>query len=324
MKIRINWEMVIAVLLVVAFIVVTPRMLSGYTMNIVNLALIFAIASFGISVMMGMGGQLSFATVSFMGCGAYFIANVCTGRLGFTIATPLALFLTLFLFGILAFVIGLILFKLKGTYFTFATIGLVQVAYTFFNNYKPIFGGPDGIAGIPSLTVFGHRLASYNEWFYVLVAVLIVTAIVIQRIRISQLGRALASIRDNETAARTLGVNVYMTKVIAFTIAGILGAFAGALYSMHGKFVASDMFNYSNSTQFIIMAMLGGVNNTVGIIVGAILVKVLPEILRNLKNYMQLIWGVSIVLLMIFMPTGLFGLYSQIREKYAKKPLDDN
>jgi len=116
-----------------------------------------------------------------------------------------------------------------------------------------------------------------------------------------------------------MGINVYMTKVIAFTIAGALAAFGGALWCMHGRFVGSDMFNYLNAAQFIIMAMLGGVNNTVGIFVGALLVKVLPEILRSLQSYMQLIWGFFIILLMVFMPTGLAGLYEQIKANIKHK-----
>jgi len=297
------------------FIFAIPQVLEGYSMNVMNVALLFSIVAYGISIMMGMGGQLSFASVSFMGGGAYFIANVCTNRFGINMPTLPALLLTPVVFAVIAFVIGLFLFKLKGTYFTFSTIALVQVAYTFFNNYKPIFGGADGISGIPTLNLFGYKFTSYNKWFYVIVACVIIVAVLVERIRRTQLGRSLASIRDNETAALTLGVNVYMTKVIAFSIAGALAAFAGALWCMHGKFVGADMFNYANAAQFIIMAMLGGVNNTIGIVVGAILVKVLPELLRSLQAYMQLIWGIAIIVLMVFMPSGRAGLYERVREK---------
>lgn len=309
----------LGIALVCAFVLIVPRVLQGYSMNVMNVALLFSITAFGISVMMGMGGQLSFASVSFMGGGAYFIANVCTGRFGITMPTLPALLLTPVVFAGIAFVIGLLLFKLKGTYFTFATIALVQVAYTFFNNYKPLFGGADGISGIPTLDLFGYRFTSYNQWFYVIAVCVIVVALVVERIRRTQLGRSLASIRDNETAALTFGVNVYMTKVIAFSIAGALAAFSGALWCMHGKFVGADMFNYLNAAQFIIMAMLGGVNNTVGIIVGSILVKCLPEFLRSFQTYMQLFWGIAIIVLMVFMPTGLAGIKDVIVDKIRQR-----
>lgn len=319
MKRRVRPQNIVLFIIIALFIIIIPRVLSGYSMNIMNVALLFSIVAYGLSVMLGMGGQLSFASVSFMGGGAYLIANLCTGRFGVRVPTFWALLLTPVVFAVISFGIGLLLFKLKGTYFTFATIALVQVAFTFYNNYKPLFGGADGISGIPTLSIFGFKFSTYNQWFYVIAASVLIIALLVERVRRTQLGRSLGSIRDNETAALTLGVNVYMTKVIAFTIAGALAAYAGALWCMHGKFVGADMFNYANAAQFIIMAMLGGVNNTIGIVVGAILVKVLPEVLRSFQAYMQLFWGIAIIVLMVFMPSGLAGLYEKISSKFKKR-----
>ena len=319
MKKKIRWSSLLVSLVVAAVVLICPTFLNRYSLGVVNTALIYGMAGWGISVLPGMGGQLSFASISFMGIGGYAVANFCTGRLPFTLPPLAALFASLVVCGIFAWVLGLILFKLKGTYFTFATIALVQVAFTFFNNYRPLFGGPDGINGIPTLSVGGAELSGYNHWFYFLVVLLVVLGIVVERIRRTQLGRSLASIRDNETAAMTLGVDIYHTKVIAFVIAGLLSGLAGALYAMHIRFISADMFNYNSSTQIIIMAMLGGVNNTVGVIIGALLVDVLPEIFRSLQNYMQLIWGFAIIVLMIFMPSGLGGLYETIQSKLRRR-----
>ena len=319
MKKKIRWSSLLVSLVVAAVVLICPTFLNRYSLGVVNTALIYGMAGWGISVLLGMGGQLSFASISFMGIGGYAVANFCTGRLPFTLPPLAALFASLVVCGIFAWVLGLILFKLKGTYFTFATIALVQVAFTFFNNYRPLFGGPDGINGIPTLSVGGAELSGYNHWFYFLVVLLVVLGIVVERIRRTQLGRSLASIRDNETAAMTLGVDIYHTKVIAFVIAGLLSGLAGALYAMHIRFISADMFNYNSSTQIIIMAMLGGVNNTVGVIIGALLVDVLPEIFRSLQNYMQLIWGFAIIVLMIFMPSGLGGLYETIQSKLRRR-----
>ncbi len=243
------------------FVIVIPNTNEGYSMMIVNLGLIYAIATYGVSVMLGMGGQLSFATVSFMGVGAYITANLCSGRNGINMNTALALVIALLASALLAFGAGLILFRLKGTYFTFATIGLVQVSWSFYLSYKPLFGGPDGISNISTLNLFGFSPKNYNDWFYILAAFVLVIAFLVERVRRSQLGRSLAAIRDNEIAAQTLGINVYMTKVVAFTIAGVLAAVAGSLYAMHSQFVSSDMFTYERATTYIIMAMLGGVNS---------------------------------------------------------------
>lgn len=309
---EINVSMILILVTCILFVAIVPRVFYGYSLMVVNNSLIYAIVTLGISIMLGMGGQLSFAGLAFMGFGAYFVANVCTGRLGTTIPTLWALLLAPIFCGLVSFLLGLVLLRLKGTYFTFSTIALVQVSHSFFMNYRPLFGGPDGISGIPSLSIGSFTFKSYNQWFYLLVTILIILSIVVERIRITGFGRSLASIRDNETAALTLGVNVYLTKVIAFTISGMLGALAGALYAMHGNFVASDMFAYNMSTLFIIMAMIGGVNSTFGSIIGSIIITVLPEIFRSLEKYLQLFYGISVIILMVFMPMGLAGLTSQI------------
>lgn len=318
-KTKIKISTLLIFLMAAIFVLVIPRVTQGYSMMVVNLSLIYSIATYGVSVMLGLGGMLSFAAVAFMGVGAYFTANVTSGRLGFTMDTALAFLLTIIVAAVLSFLIGLVLLKLKGTYFTFATIGLVQVAWSFYLSYKPLFGGPDGISNIPTLKLFGFSPSNYNEWFYILCVIVLVIALLVERIRRTQLGRSLSAIRDNEIAAQTLGVNVYMTKVIAFTIAGVLAAIAGSLYAMHSQFVSSDMFTYERATTYIIMAMLGGVNNTVGIFVGSVLVTMLPEWLRFMQQYLQLIYGIGVILLMVFMPMGLSGLVSSMSKNIRRK-----
>ncbi len=316
-------NILILLLIGIAFCTIAPLSNEGYSMMVLNLSLIYAIAAYGLSVMLGMGGQLTFAAVAFMGLGAYTTANLCSGRMGFWMEPMAAILISLLIGGAVAFLVGMILLRLRGTYFTFATIGLVQVAWSFYLSYKPLFGGPDGISGISTLRLFGWSPQNYNQWFFILVGFVVAVALLVERIRRTQLGRSLSAIRDNEIAAQTLGINVYMTKVIAFTIAGVLAALAGSLYAMHSQFVSSDMFNFERATSYIIMAMLGGVNNTVGIFVGSLLVTMLPEWLRFMQSYLQLIYGVGVILLMVFMPDGLAGLATKLlkalRRKRAKK-----
>lgn len=311
-KLRVKPSLLLLIAGLVLFVIIVPRVNTGYSMMVVNLALIYAVSTYGVSIMLGLGGQLSFAATAFMGVGAYFAANLCSGCWGFWMDPFITLLLTPIFAGIIAFLIGLILLRLKGTYFTFATVGLVQVAWCFYLNYQPLFGGPDGISGVSAIRIFGWSPADYNQWFYLLAVIVLLVALLVERIRRTQLGRSLAAVRDNEVAAQTLGVNVYITKVIAFTIAGILAAIAGALYAMHSQFVSSDMFTFERSTTYIIMGMLGGINNTAGVFVGSVLVTLLPEWLRSLEQYLQLIYGIGVILLMIFMPMGLSGLATSI------------
>ena len=299
-----------------AFVVAVPRLTTGYSMMVMNVAVINFIAALGLSVMLGMGGLLSFATVSMMGVGAYFTANLTSGRLdGFAIPTLAALLISVLAAGVVAFFTGMVLLRLKGTYFTFATIGLVQVTWQVYLNYKPLCGGPDGISSIPTLSLFGFAPADYYQWFYLLMGIALVVGVLIERVRTTSLGRSLASVRDNEIAANTLGVNVYMTKVWAFAIAGMLAALAGSLYAMHAKFISGDLFTFDMSTTYVIMVMLGGVNSTPGVFVGAVLVMMMPEWLRPVERYLKLFYGIGVILLMMFMPMGLAGMANLVLKR---------
>ncbi|GHS87599.1 branched-chain amino acid ABC transporter permease [Synergistales bacterium] len=303
----------------IAFAVYTPKFTNAYSMMILNISLINFIAALGLSVMLGMGGQLSFAAVSFMGTGAYFVANLTNGRLGVA-WEPVPVLVGAVLFSaVFAYICGSILFRLSGTYFTFATIGLVQVTWSVYLNYRPLCGGPDGVSGIPVIRFFGMSPRDYHDWFYVLLIFVLLAGFLVERIRRTRLGRSLASVRDNEIAAQTLGVNIYKTKVIAFTVAGALSGLAGGLYAMHNQFISSDIFTFDMATTYVIMAMLGGVNNTVGVFVGALLVTMLPEWLRPIQRYLKLTYGVGIIFLMIFMPMGLAGLGNMILKKFFRR-----
>jgi len=305
----------------IAFYFVVRRVCTSlYTMMVVNIALIYTLIAYSVSVMLGMGGELSFAGITFMGGGAFLVANLTTSRLGLQLPPIAAFLLTIPFFAIIGFVVGLILLRLKSTFFTFSTIALVQMSYTIYNNYKPLFGGPDGIAGIPTTTLFGLKMMDYYDWFPWLLGFAVLIGLFINRIRTTPMGRSLASCRDNETAARVLGVNVYMTKVLAFTIAAVLSAMAGGLYALQTKFVSADMFTYASSTKYIIMAMIGGVQSTIGAFIGALIVQVLPQLLKSFEGYLQLFWGVSIVLLMVFMPEGIAGIFrATVRRMKNKK-----
>ena len=218
--------------------------------------------------------------------------------------------------------IGSILVKLKGTYFSFATIALVQVAWSFYQNYAPLFGGAGGISGISKLAIGPITIDKPDKWFYLLVIVVALVALFVERIRHTKLGRSLAAVRDNDTAALTMGVNTYRVKVIGFVLAGMLAGLSGGLYALNIGFISSDMFNYERSTLVLIITMIGGVNNAFGIILGSLLINVLPEVLRDVEiiaKYLQLIYGLAVILMMIFMPMGIAGMVSDAGKWVARK-----
>ena len=318
-KRKIKVRYVLLLLLIVVLSLAMSSVDSAYTVRVIDLALIYSICAFGLLLMLGMGGQLVYSSVAFMGIGAYTAANLCSGRLGFYMDSGLVLILAILAGGLVAFLFGLPLLRLKGTFFTFATIGIVQILYTFFLNYKPLFGGPAGISGIKTMTLFGIEFNDYYKWFYFLIVLVIAVMLILSRARNSQFGRRLAAIRDNEIAAQVLGVNIYWTRVKAFTISGMLGGLSGALLAMLAKYIGADNFSYARASTFIIMAMLGGVNSAPGIILGSVIVTALPEVLRGMDQYLMFIYGMAVILLMILMPMGIFGLGSDISKRIRKR-----
>jgi branched-chain amino acid transport system permease protein len=120
------------------------------------------------------------------------------------------------------------------------------------------------------------------------------------------------AIRDDETAAKTLGIDVYKTKVKVFTITGVLAGMSGALLAFHNGVVSASLFTFDLQVKFVTMVMLGGVNSTWGALIGTFLIRLLPEVMRSFAKYMMLVYGICVVLLMIFMPEGIVGIFKKL------------
>ena len=305
----------VVIIFMAGFVLVVPRITDNYSMTVMNTSIIYAIAALGLTILMGMGGQMSFAAISFMGIGAFITAQLSKNVGMHSLA---ALLLGTFITAVFSTLIGMALFRLKGAYFTFSTIGFVQIMNCIMLNYKPFTGGPDGTSGIPTLDLIIFPVEGLEEWFYFLMILVTCCMLIVERIRKTSLGRSLASVRDNEIAAQSLGVDVFSTKIVAFTIAGALSGLAGGLLAQHNSYISASLFTYDTSVTFLIMLMLGGVNSTIGTFMGAVLVTMLPEWLRPLQQYLKLIYGIAIILLMVFMPMGLAGVFQMIAQKLSK------
>lgn len=314
-KIRILRGTLLVTLALAAYLVL-PNHLGKYMMTVMNSALIYFVVCLGIQVILGMGGMVSFAAISFMGVGAYATA-IFSMRAGLPILLSVAG--AMVISALFALLIGMVLLRLKGTFFTFSTVALVQITYSVFNNWRAVTGGPDGIAGVPNFSIGGLQAKTSDQNYLVLLTAAILCALVVVRLRKTNLGRALSSVRDNEIAAQVMGVNVYKTKVTAFVIAAFFAGLGGALMTHTNHFVGASSFTFDQSTTFVIMAMLGGVTSTPGVFVGTLLITMLPEWLKPLQEYIRLFYGLGVMLLMVFMPMGLAGLYrkiaGQVRER---------
>lgn len=305
---------ILAVLACVLVFLFIPQkeVLGKYMTKVTNEGFIYFVATLGLCVMLGMGGQVTFSTAGMMGIGAYATA-ILTTRFGWD--TLPALVVSVIGGGIFSFIMGLALFRLKGSYFSFASIGFTTLLFTIFSNWMDVTGGPDGISKIPKLDLYFFQCQDYYDYFRVYFIIAIICFLIVLRMRRTSFGRALASVRDNEIAARSFGINAYITKVYSFTIAGVFACLAGAMYALHANYISPEPFKYDQSAIYLIMVMLGGVDSTFGAFIGAILLTILPEKMRFLQSYYKLVYGVGVIILMNVMPMGIMGFYSVMRNK---------
>ena len=279
---------------------------SSYWMNLVNLAISFSVACIGLNIVLGYAGQISFAQASFWGVGAYTSALLSV-NLGWPVWLGLpAAFLVAALFGVM---LGIPTLKLSGHYLAMATIGFGIIVQLILINVIWLTGGSDGIPKIPSPWVGAYELREPSAFFYVAAVFLILLAWGSIRLKSSRVGRAFLAVQGNEMAAETTGVDTTFYKVMAFALSAGYGGFAGWMFAHSGShYISPDTFSFDQSIVFLAMMVLGGNGSTIGSIVGAVLLTLLPEVLRFLRDYYMMVYAAGIVAIMIFMPGGIASL----------------
>ncbi|MGD0264601.1 MAG: branched-chain amino acid ABC transporter ATP-binding protein/permease [Candidatus Methylomirabilota bacterium] len=279
---------------------------SSYWLNLVNLAISFSIACLGLNIVLGYAGQLSLAQAAFWGVGAYTSALVAT-RLGVS-AWPgmIAAFAVAGLFGVL---LGIPTLKLTGHYLAMTTIGFGVILQLILINAIWLTNGSDGITKIPSPRIGSIELKDPSSFFYLAAITLILLTWASIRLKGSRIGRAFLAIQGNEMAAETVGIDTTYYKVVAFALSAAYAGFGGALFAHSGShYISPDTFSFDQSVLLLVMAVLGGNGSAVGAVVGAVLLTLLPEVLRFLKDSYMMFYAAGIILIMIFMPGGIAGL----------------
>ena len=237
-------------------------------------------------------GMLSIGNAAFMGVGAYTAALV-TMNLGWPF--PVALLLGMVAPGALAFVIGKPTLRLSGIYLAMATLGFGEVVRITLLNWESLTGGALGLNGIPQLT----------EWWHVLIA-LIAVLLVLWRLRRSKIGRAFEAIKEDDTAAGLMGIDVAGTKMLAFVLGAAIAGLAGGLDAHLTFFVGPQEFGFDRGVDILTMAILGGIGSLPGPLIGAAILTLLPELLRSLRDYRLVVNGLVLVVIVLFLPKGIW------------------
>lgn len=303
----------------VAFLVIAillPAVVgTRYLTNILTNCAIYAVLALSLNLVAGFMGNISLGHAAFYGIGAYTAAILST-RYGWNfLATFLAAFVVTGLSGLL---VGLPTLRIKGRYLPIITMGFCEIIRILEYNWESLTRGPMGIPNIPTFSVFGIKLNSPMQKYLIILSVLLITIFIVCNIINSRIGRAITTIRDDETASSFMGINVFHYKLLIFCISAALAGVAGAFYAHHITFVDPKLYTFDQSILILSMLILGGMGSVPGSIIGATVLSALPELLRDFVQYRQVVYGMLIIVMVIVRPNGMLGAYNM---KYIRQQL---
>ena len=296
-------QALVAAVVVIGAAFVLPA--EGYYLNVLMQAATYAIAVSGLVVVLGYCGQISIAQAAFFGIGAY---GVAIGTVDLGLGFFPSLLMGVVVAGLLGLILGLGSLRLGGHYLAMVTISFQQIMTLFATNWIGLTHGPDGIRDIPRPTLLGVSFANGHAFLALCLVCLVAATLAIWRLKTGRLGRAMQAVRDNELAAGTCGIDVFSTKVIAFGLSAVMGGIGGGLFAGGFQYISPDQFTFGESIVLLTMALLGGVQSPFGSLVGTLLLVILPEWLRFLKQVYLAVYGAAVILIMVFLPDGLWGL----------------
>jgi len=316
--------------------------------RITNLAILFVLLSLGLNIVVGFAGLLDLGYIAFYAVGAYVYALLASPHfdlhLPWWVILPIGAAVAC-LFGVL---LGTPTLKLRGDYLAIVTLGFGEIIRIFLNNLSEPFNltnGPKGITTIDSIRLFGMDFGSTTrvgellltgtiKYYYFLLVVLVVVIVVNLRLQDSRIGRAWEAIREDELAARAMGINTMHMKLLAFAMGASFGGIAGGMFSSIQGFISPESFILTESIMVLSMVVLGGMGNIWGVVLGAVLLSFVPELLRYTVEPAQrwlfgrsiidpevirmLLFGLAMVVMMLFRPAGLFP--SAVRKRELARP----
>jgi len=297
-----KYELVRFLLFAILILLLPLAFRDGYLLNVFVFVGIHTLLAVALNLLLGYAGQISLGQAAFFGLGAY-ASGILTATHG---ENPwLAMALVAAAVGILAFIIGFPILKLKGHYLAMATLGFGIIVYIAFNEAVELTGGPSGFPGIPNLSLGDFTFDSDFKNYYLIWGITLLTILLAVNLVNSRIGRALRAIHDSEVAARVMGVNVRVLKVQIFTLSAVISSVAGSLYAHTMTFVSPTSFGFNFSVELVTMVIIGGLGSIYGSFLGAALLTLLPEILRAFQDYDIIVYGLLLIFMTMFMPGGL-------------------
>ncbi len=312
---------------VIAAAVVFPFMSDRGGVDLATLVLIYIMLGLGLNIVVGLAGLLDLGYVGFYAVGAYTYALLA---MYFGLGFWTGLFVAGAMAALFGFLLGFPVLRLRGDYLAIVTLGFGEIIRILLNNMTWLTNGPNGIGSIPKPTLFGlefsrrasEGMQTFHEFFgfeydsshrviflYLLaLALVLVTLYVINRLLRMPIGRAWEALREDEIACRSLGINPTAIKLNAFTIGATFAGFAGCFFAARQGFISPESFTFIESAIILAIVVLGGMGSQVGVILAAIIMTILPELAREFNEYRMLLFGLMMVLMMIWRPQGLLPM----------------
>jgi branched-chain amino acid transport system permease protein len=273
---------------------------STYTLTVGIFSGINALVAIGLCILMGYAGQVSLGQAGFYGIGAY-VSSILSLHMGLPFV--ISAFFAMIVSAVAAVILAVPALRLKGHYLAVATLGFGEIIYVILNEWGP--GGPSGFGDIPHVELLGYTITSTTGYFYLiwgLVAVVMLFSINLIR---SGTGRALRAIHDSELACNAMGLNVVALKIKVFILSAVYASLAGCFYAHYVTFISPSSFSLFYSILVLMMVIVGGITNLWGAIIGAVVITVLPELLRKFEELDVLVYGLILTLSLLFFRKGL-------------------
>jgi branched-chain amino acid transport system permease protein len=286
----------------------------NYLFHILTMISIYAVLGLSLNLVLGFGGMLSLCHAAFYGIGAYtFSLLMMDAGFPFLAALPLAVLAS----GVAALLIGAVTLRLRGDFFVLSTLGFQTIIFVVLYNWVDFTRGPYGIPGIPRPEIFGFSFNAPWAMFLLAAAVALLAWWICLRLSQWPFGRTLQAVRDDALAAQSLGKNPLAFTLTAFALGGALAALAGGLFAVYASYIDPTSFMLEESVFILCVVVIGGAGNLQGPVIGAIILVLLPELLRFVglpdsiaANLRQIIYGLLLVLMMRFRPQGIAGKYA--------------
>lgn len=302
-------------LILLAVLAAVPLLGSSYHTGIMVIVGIHTMVTVGLCLLMGYTGQVSLGHAAFYGLGAFF-SGILSATYG--VQPWIAMVVASAATAAIAYATAFPMFRLRGHYLAMGTLGFGIIVYILFVELKEFTGGPSGLPGIPPLALGPVVFDSDQKFYYLAWSCCLLVLLLSQNIVNSRVGRALRAVHGNEEAARSLGVDIDQFKMKVFVLSAVFASVAGSLYAHYTAFVSPQPFGFLFSVRLVVMVVVGGLASVWGSIFGTATITFLGDLLQGFGEMDTVFFGLILILVMVFLPQGLFRAAVELYERRLK------